>query len=59
MSFKCPDCGRKLKCYDTRPISKILTLKHYFCLACELVFMSIETLDTDGYRKRNYKREDK
>jgi len=54
MSFKCPTCWKAMRCYDTRPVSSIVTLKHYFCKACNLSFQSIETLDKEGREKRSY-----
>ena len=56
MSFNCPDCKGKLRCYDTRPLSDITTAKKYFCRQCELSYPSFEMLDTDGAPKRKYKK---
>lgn len=54
MSFKCPICWRALSCNDTRPVTAITTLKHYWCEHCELIFQSFETLDKEGRKKRSY-----
>ena len=55
MSFKCPKCdSNSFRCYDSRPISKLVTGKHYFCPVCNLTHPSTETLDPVGVPKRAY-----
>jgi len=56
MSFKCPECKGKLRCVDSRQISKLTTWRHYYCKVCDLMFISIDTLDPIGYKKRNYRK---
>jgi len=46
-------------CYDSRPVSSIVTVRHYYCGKCKLSFQSIETLDKDGVPKRSYKKSGK
>jgi transcriptional regulator NrdR family protein len=49
--MNCPNCERRLKCQDSRPMTHDSIRREYGCPGCLKVFASIEQLDNEPVDK--------